>query len=453
MTFVRSTRQIVAHAWPMLIAQLASMGMMVIDTVLLGHYGTEDLAAVAVGSGIYVAVVLALSGVVQAVAPVVAQLKGASKNDELVGVLWQGFWLALFLAVPGIASLLHPDLLLALTALDAGVETKARMYLGALAWGVPAWLLYRTFYAFYLAVGHPRPLMIISLLCMLTHGVLASVLVRGVWGGVWGGVWEGEALGVLGCGISNAVVGWLALTGAAIHARTSRTLRGYWAFPARRRLRLDVQWELLRLGIPMGFSSFVEISAFTFIALFVAQLGVVVVAGHRIVANLAGICYMLPLSLALATLPEVGQSVGARDWGGARTTAVAGLSVAGVVSMLFGLVLWLGRVPLIDAYTDDPAVRGVCLSLLPYLASYQIFDAIQTVAAYVLRAYKVTFLPMLVHVVAFWGVGLFGGWWLGLHASQAMGVAGFWLASLLSLVFVSGLLGGLLWWVAKTRGR
>ena len=95
MTFVRSARQIVAHAWPMLIAQLASMGMMVIDTVLLGHYGTEDLAAVAVGSGIYVAVVLALSGVVQAVAPVVAQLKGASKNDELVGVLWQGLWLAL----------------------------------------------------------------------------------------------------------------------------------------------------------------------------------------------------------------------------------------------------------------------------------------------------------------------------------------------------------------------
>ena len=453
MTFVRSARQIVAHAWPMLIAQLASMGMMVIDTVLLGHYGTEDLAAVAVGSGIYVAVVLALSGVVQAVAPVVAQLKGAGKNDELVGVLWQGFWLALFLSVSGIACLLHPDPLLALTALDAGVEAKARTYLGALAWGVPAWLLYRTFYAFYLAVGHPRPLMIISLLCMLAHGVFASALVRGAWHGVWEGVWEGQALGALGCGISNAAVGWLALIAAATHARTSRTLRGYWAFPARRRPRLDVQWELLRLGMPMGFSSFVEISAFTFIALFVAQLGTAVVAGHRIVANLAGICYMLPLSLALATLPGVGQAVGARDWSGARTTAAAGLTVASVVSLLFGFVLWLGRMPLIELYTDDAAVREVCLSLIPYLASYQIFDAVQTVAAHVLRGYKVSFLPMLVHVVAFWGVGLFGGWWLGLRAPQAMGAAGFWLASLLSLVFVSVLLGGLLWWVARVRER
>jgi MATE family multidrug resistance protein len=55
--FFHQSRLIVAHAWPMLIAQLASMGMMVIDTVLLGHFGTEDLAAVAVGSGIYVAVI------------------------------------------------------------------------------------------------------------------------------------------------------------------------------------------------------------------------------------------------------------------------------------------------------------------------------------------------------------------------------------------------------------
>ena len=49
--FFTQSRLILLHAAPMLIAQLASMGMMVIDTVLLGHHGTEDLAAVAVGGG------------------------------------------------------------------------------------------------------------------------------------------------------------------------------------------------------------------------------------------------------------------------------------------------------------------------------------------------------------------------------------------------------------------
>jgi MATE family multidrug resistance protein len=97
---LRQARLIVAHATPMLIAQLAAMGMMVIDTVLLGHFGTEDLAAVAVGGGIYIAVILALAGVVQAIAPTVAQLKGAGRDDEIAGALQQAFWLALLLTVP-----------------------------------------------------------------------------------------------------------------------------------------------------------------------------------------------------------------------------------------------------------------------------------------------------------------------------------------------------------------
>ena len=84
--FVFQSRLILQHAAPMLIAQLASMGMMVIDTALLGHYGTEDLAAVAVGGGIYIAVVFALTGILQAVSPTVSHLLGAGRTDEAQGM-------------------------------------------------------------------------------------------------------------------------------------------------------------------------------------------------------------------------------------------------------------------------------------------------------------------------------------------------------------------------------
>ncbi|MDR3299285.1 MAG: MATE family efflux transporter [Candidatus Accumulibacter sp.] len=444
--FIQQSRLIVGHAWPMLIAQLVSMGMPVIDTALLGHFGAEDLAAVAVGGGIYITVMLTLSGIVQAVSPIVAHLKGAGRDDdELAEVLRQGFWLALALSIPGVLFLVCPGPLLNLSALDPGVDIKARSYLAALAWELPAALLYRAFYAFSIAIGQPRPLMIISLICTLIHALLASALVTGAWGGA--------ALGVLGCGISNALIGWLALTVGMAHMRTSERLRGYnlsrrWGWP-----RARTQMALLRLGVPMGLSSFIEVSAFTFIALCVAQLGTSVVAGHRVVANLAGVCYMLPLSLALATLPCVGQAVGARDWKRARVSALAGLTIASAVSVPFAVALWFGRTALVDAYTDDPAVRGVCLSLIVYLAANQLVDAVQTVAAHALRGYKITFAPMLVHVTAFWGVGLFGGWWLAFRAPQPMGVAGFWLAMMLSLVFAAISLVGLLWWAANSSAR
>jgi MATE family multidrug resistance protein len=195
----------------------------------------------------------------------------------------------------------------------------------------------------------------------------------------------------------------------------------------------------------MGFSHFVEISSFTLMALFVAQLGATVVAGHRIVANLAAICYMLPLALGIATLAQVGQAAGARDWQRAERSIGAGLLLAGGLSALLGLFLWRIAGPVTAAYTDDPAVQAVALGLIGYVALYQLFDAVQTIAAHALRGYRITFVPMFVHVVCFWGVGLLGGWWLAFHARQPMGVAGFWLASGFSLVLASVLLGALLW--------
>ncbi len=436
------SRLILAHATPMLFAQLASMGMMVIDTALLGHYGTDDLAAVAVGGGIYVSVLFALAGIVQAVAPTVAHLRGAGRGESIAGALQQALWLALLLAGPGMLILIHPDPLLTLSRIDPSVETKARSYLAILALGLPAVLCYRTFHAFCNALGRPHPLLLIGIGNTLLHGLLAWLLVTGVWGG--------PALGVLGCGVSNAAVGWFSLLCAAGYMRFGKALAGYrlfagWQPPRRQPLR-----ELLRLGLPMGFSHFVEISSFTLMALFVAQLGSTVVACHRIVATVAAICYMLPLALAVATLTQVGHAAGARDWRRAELSIVTGLLLAGGSSALLGLLLWSVAVPLTAAYTDDQAVRAVVLALLGYVALYQLFDAVQTIAAHALRGYKVTFAPMCVHVACFWGVGLLGGWWLALGAPRPMGVAGFWLASTFSLMLSALLLGALLW--RATRG-
>ncbi len=432
-----SCRLLLAHATPMLLAQLSSMGMMVIDTVLLGHYATDDLAAVAVGGGIYISVVFALTGILQAVAPTVAHLQGAGHHREIAGALQQALWLALLLAVPGMLLLYHPEPVLTLSPIDPGVENKARAYLALLALGMPAILVYRTFHAFCNALGRPRPLLLISLGSTLLHALLASLLVTGRWGG--------EALGVLGCGLSNVAVGYFSLLCALGYLRFGRALRPYHLFTGWQLPRRKPLGQLLRLGLPMGFSHFVEISSFTLMALFVAQLGATVVAGHRIVANLAALCYMLPLALGIATLAQVGQAAGARDWPRAEGSIGAGLLLAGVLSALLGLLLWLIAAPLTAAYTDDREVQAVALGLLGYVAGYQIFDAVQTIAAYALRGYRITFAPMFVHLVCFWGIGLLGGWWLAFHAAPPMGAAGFWLASLLGLLLAALLLGALLW--------
>lgn len=436
------TRQIIGHAWPILVAQLASMGMMVIDTVLLGHHSTVDLAAVAVGGGIYIAVVFALVGILQAVAPIVTHHVGARRHGEIAGTLQQAVWLGLLLAVPGILLLCFPDPILRLSTIEPEVEATLRAYLRVLAWGMPAALLYRTFYSFCNALRQPRPLMLISFGNTLIHAALASQLVNGTFG---------APLGAIGCGISNVLVNWLACAAAALWIARAPALAAVKAFANWQPPRLGAMRELLRLGLPMGFSNFVEITSFTLIALFVAQLGATAVAGHRIVANLAAICYMLPLALAIATLALVGQAAGARDWSRARAAIKSGMLLAAGLSTLTGGLLWLSARPLVFTYSSDPAVRAIALSLIGYIAIYQFFDAVQTIAAYALRGYKITLAPMLVHILAFWGIGLGGGWWLAFRLPEPMGVEGFWLASLLSLVVAALAIGSILLWVWRRK--
>ncbi|MDP3636519.1 MAG: MATE family efflux transporter [Azonexus sp.] len=430
--FFVAARGLLAHAFPILIAQLTAIGMMVVDTAVLGHVSAIDLAAVAIGGGIHVSVVFALVGILQAVAPVVAHLHGAKRDSEVAAVLQQGFWLALLLSIPGVLFLTHPGAVLGMVEMDAAVNARVREYLALLACGLPAALCYRTFYAFCNALGKPRVLMGIGLISLVLHAVLARGLaLQG---------WLGEPLGVVGCGISNIVIGWLACLSGAAYLAYGPLGQRYRPFANWQRPNWTTWRELIRLGLPMGLSNLVEISAFTLVSLFIASLGATVVAGHRIIANISAFTYMLPLSLAIATMAALGQAVGARDWPRAHATIRAGLMIAGASSLLAGLLLWFVTAPLIAAYTDDPAVRAVASGLIIYVAIYQFFDALQTVAAHALRAYRVVFVPMLVQTFCFWGVGLLGGAWLCYRWQPALGVAGFWLATLLGLVLAAALL-------------
>lgn len=428
------------HAWPILVGQLASISISVADTVLAGHYSTDDLAAVAVASGLYISIVFAFVGILQAVAPIAAHHVGAHQPDQLPATLQNGLWLALTLSLPAMAVLVWPGALLSLSDMPPAVDAKVRTFLATTAVAMPAALGFRTLYGFINALGKPRVLMAIQLTVAAVHVPLAWSLMYGKLGLA--------PLGAQGSAVSTAVIAWLGLIAAASYLRLNPELRAlrlfaHWHRPDPARLR-----EILRLGLPIGFSNFVEITSFTLIALFVAQLGAAVVGGHRIVANLAATSYMLPLSLAIATLVQVGQNAGARDWQEARRSVITGLALATTLSTLLGVALWLAANPIVALYTSEVEVAGVALSLIGYIAAYQFFDAIQTVAAQALRGYKVTFLPAVFHVLCFWGLGLGGGYWLAFRGLNGvtgpMGVAGFWGAAVIATVLISVLLGGLL---------
>lgn len=427
--------RIAALAWPILIGQLAVISNGVIDTAMTSRFSATDLAALALGASIYVSIFVGLNGVLAALSPIVGQLYGATRFNEIGTEVKQGAWLALFLTMAGCIALLFPQPLLSLAQASPELNEKTTLYLRMLALALPATLGFRIYASLNTAIGRPKMVMALQIVALALKVPLNWLFIFGGFGL--------PPMGGPGCALATAVLAWamFAVSGLILHFHPSYRLfclfgtgfvRPHW----------HAQRALLKLGVPMGLSYLIEVTAFTFMALFIARLGDVAVAGHQVIANFATVLYMLPLSIANATGTLVAHAIGARQFEDARRIGMSGIRFAAILSVMLGCSVWLGREAIVRAYTPDETIIAAALPLFIFIAFYQLFDAVQITAAFVLRAYKIAIVPTLMYAVALWGIGLGGGYLLGLDPygwspSVLRGAAGFWMGNSASLALVA----------------
>lgn len=438
----RFTLRIAALAWPILIGQLAVIANGVIDTAMTSRFSATDLAALALGASIYISIFVGLNGVLAAMSPVIGQLFGAQRFQDIGAEIKQGIWLALFLTIAGCIALAFPQPLLALAHASPELNEKSMLYLRILALALPATLGFRIYASLNTAIGQPKMVMALQVGALALKVPLNALFIFGGFGI--------PALGGPGCAVATAVIAWTLFLVGGLLLRTHSSYRAYGIFGTGLAApKWAAQRELLKLGIPMGLSYLIEVTAFTFMALFIARLGATVVAGHQITANFGTVLYMLPLSIANATGILVAQAVGAREFDMARHIGFAGIRLAAILSVSIGGIVWLAREAIIRAYTPDASVAATALPLFVFIAFYQLFDSVQVTTAFVLRAYKVAVVPTLMYAFALWGVGLGGGYVLGLDPFGFsppifQGAAGFWMGNSASLALVAA---GLLWYL------
>ncbi len=446
-----NVRHIVALSWPVFIGQLAVLAFAIVDTVLVARYSSADLAALAVGASAYITIFIGLMGMVLAISPIVGQLYGARRLDEAGHQFWQAQWIGSGLALIGIAALLFPEPLLALARLSPAQAEKVRGYMLALAIAVPASLYFSVFRGFNNAVSRPKAVMVLQLAGLALKLPLAALLVFGA------PDWGVPAFGVQGCGWSTAAVVWLQAACATVLLRRDPFYRpfglgrpGGWR-PHRASLK-----ALLALGVPMGLSLMVEVTGFSFMAIFIARISDTAVAGHQVAVNLVSVMFMLPMALSNGTTTLVAQAIGAQRLAQARKLGWHGLALALTVAAVVGSAVYLARVPVVGLYTQDAAVAAAAVPLLSWMVLFHVADAAQIMAAFVLRAWRVATLPTVIYVLSLWGLGLGGGYWLAFDPSGdwpavVHGARGYWMACTAGLTVAGSALTALLWWVTRQR--
>lgn len=443
-------KRIAGLAWPVLIGQLAVIAFGVMDTAMVGRASAFDLASLALGGSIYITVYVGLMGILVALSPIAAQLFGAGEREAIGEEVRQAFWLALFLSAPGFLLLSHPQFILQLSEATPELEARASAYLQILAFGLPAALLFRVYSSLSTAVAQPRIVMMIQVTGLVLKVPLNLALIYGV---ERFGI---PALGSTGCAIATTAINWvscaLGLTLMARHAKLHEFgIFSRFCWPHWQAIR-----ALLKLGVPMGLSYLIEVTAYSFMAIFIARLGDVTLAGHQIAANLGALMYMLPMSIAIATATLTAQAIGSRDFPLARLIGRRGVEFAGTSGLILAVLIWFCRPLILAAYTSDPQVAVVATPLLAIVALYHVFDALQVNAVFVLRAWKVTVIPTLIYAVSLWGVGLGGGYVLGfdvggLTPEWLYGAAGFWFANTASIAIAAVGLLLYLRWVVRAK--
>lgn len=414
-------------AAPMILAQVTQMGMGVADTIMAGQVSAVDLAGVALGGNLYWPFILLLSGLIMSLTPSVSQLHGAGQQAQAGEVARQAMWIA---GAGGLLLMLflhNVEPIYRLLAVDARAIPIAVAYLQALSFGVLPVLGYFSLRYLCEGMSWTVPAMWIAAASLALKIPLNYLFIYGAFGL--------EGMGGVGCGWASVIVlnGQFLVMALVVSRSRIRATGVFSRFSRPDPLEI---LRLVKLGLPIGITNFMEISLFSVITLLIGRLGAEAVAAHMIASNVGGMTFMVPLALGMAVSIRVGFNVGAGDLAAARRSGWVAIWLSLGFALLAATIVFLLRHHIAGFYSSETAVLTVAADLLIFVAFYQFFDDAQVTAVGALRGFKDTRATMWVAMLSYWVVGLPVGMSIGfgwIEVSGFEGVRGFWVGLIAGL--------------------
>ena len=413
-------KKLTGLALPLVVTQLAQMGLGVLDTIMAGRVSAVELAGVALGGVIFWPVLMLIAGIVMAITPTVSQLHGGGRVREAGAVVRQALWIALFCGLTMIILLYNLEPMYHFVGVDPLAIPVTMAYVKAMSWGVLPVLGY--FVLRYLCEGTSwtTPAMLIAGSAFLLKIPLNYWFIYGGMGL--------PAMGGEGCGWATSVVmayEFIAIICVVQFSRVKVTnVFAEFSWPD----AIEIK-RLVWLGLPIGLSTFAEFSIFSAVTLLIGRLGVETVAANQIVNNVSGLVFMIPLGLGMATSIRVGYNVGAGDYVAARLSGLVAVGTGFVFALFAVSSLLLGGEFIVSLYSTEASVVELATGLIVIVALFQLSDDLQVIGMGALRGYKDTRAPFLIALICYWVVGFPVAWMLGFGYFEALdlGVYGYWI--------------------------
>jgi len=432
-------------AVPVAITQLALMAMGVVDLLMLGPVGKEDLFAAALANAWIIGCQLVLQGFLFGLDPIISQAHGAGDQGGVSLGLQRGLVLAVLAAALAGPLALWTTEILTLTRQDPLLFERAQAYATARIPGMLPFYVFVSLRAWLQGRGILLPALLTALVGNAVNAIANYGLIFGNFGL--------PALGVQGAGIATSCTSWAMFFALILIIRKARLERGGWTGWSRKAFDLKGLLQVMALGFPIATQLGLEIWAFQISTLSAGVLSITDGAAHTVVLNLCSVTFMVPLGIAIAASTRVGNLIGANRAQDAQRSAWTALGMGVIVMACFAALFVLAKNNLPALYRVEPEVAAMAALVLPIAAAFQIFDGTQVIGGGILRGMATPKPIAWLNFFGYYIIGLPLIWCLAFTQAQAqelvsydpfeayhlgMGLPGIWWGLASALLFVAG---------------
>jgi len=446
MTYGGHAKAIMTLGLPLIGGHLGQIAIGVTDTVMLGWYSVEALAAVTLGSTYYFVLFIFGSGFAWAVMPMVAAYDGEGNEVGMRRSTRMGLWLSLAFAVFVLPLLIWSPPILAVLGQGDALAALAGQYLAVAGWGIVPGLLVMVLKSYLAALGRTQIVLWITLLSALANALANYAFIFGNWGA--------PELGILGAALASLVTQAISLIGVILYVLIA--LPQHQIFVRLWRPDFEMLRRVFALGWPIGLTGLSEVGLFAASAVMMGWLGTIPLAAHGIAVQLASITFMVHLGISNVATIRAGNAYGRRDVPHMARGAIMATLLSLIAAVLTILVFLIWPEPLISLFMQrgEPArveILTIGIGLLAMAALFQLVDGAQAIALGLLRGVQDTQVPMIFAAISYWVVGVPASYLLGFTLGyEGIGV---WAGLVIGLGTAAMLLNARFWGATMRRLR
>jgi MATE family multidrug resistance protein len=423
-SYLDETRHLSRIAGPLILSSLVSMGVSIIDLVMMSWLGPESLAAGAVVSDYYSVFFYFFVGIIAAVSPLISNALGAQDFNRVQSITLNGFSLVAVSGAAGLVILWHTDIGLRLIGIDNTLIELGRPYGQMMGFTFIAMLVVNLLHYFLSAHGKTNGIFYASLFALPLNALGNYILMFGHFGV--------PGLGLAGAGLASLLAACFMVVFLLGVVANNGYLQRY-RFFQRSGFAFHQLRDIVRIGAPIGVSYLGEMGVFLLATVLMGRFGPEAVAAHVVALRLAGVIYAVPFGYAQAAAVRIAFEAGANQLQKMLVVFKTALFLSFAVGLLYLILIGLFRSDISLLFlAADETNRDIILQASLFLlivALVQPFDCFATVGSGVLRGFKDTRSIMIYSVIAFWGVSFLGGVTLAFYLGMAgtglwLGLAG-----------------------------